>query len=70
MFNNSDIYNNKDEFSRIMLGNPYTKEGRDVLSGLGVNMSIEDIFKNHDLYVEPFFAYNTEANAELSTLKA
>ncbi|MDR2572054.1 MAG: hypothetical protein LBD23_17385 [Oscillospiraceae bacterium] len=55
MHNNSDYFSDKDYFSRIMLGNPYTKEGKDVLVGLGVNMSVKDFFINHNVYVEPFF---------------
>ena len=49
-----------------MLGNPYTKEGRDVLHGLDVNMSIDDFYVKHSIYVEPFFSSEANSNVEYS----
>jgi len=49
-----EVYKEIDFLSRLLTSNPYTAEGRSILNGLKVSLSVEDFFEK-DVYAKPFF---------------
>lgn len=49
-----EVYKQIDFLSRLLTSNPYTAEGKSILNGLKVNLSVEDFFEK-DVYAKPFF---------------
>lgn len=58
-----EVYKEIDFLSRLLTSNPYTAEGKSILNGLEVNLSVEDFF-DKDVYAKPFFL--NEKNGETS----
>lgn len=49
-----EIYKEIDFLSRLLTSNPYTAEGKSILNGLKVELTIEDFFEK-EVYAKPFF---------------
>lgn len=58
-----EVYKEIDFLSRLLTSNPYTAEGKSILNGLNVSLTVEDFFEKK-VYAEPFFLI--EKNGEVN----
>ena len=54
-----EVYKDVDFLSRLLTSNPYTAEGKSILNGLKINLTMADFFEQK-IYAPPFFLNNEE----------
>lgn len=61
-----EVYKEIDYLSRLLTSNPYTAEGKSILNGLKINLSMKDFFEQK-IYANPFFL--NDNNGEINRVE-